>query len=46
MENVFEGVLDAGENKLFIDAATYPAGTYLVKLTTESGVASQKLVVK
>lgn len=43
---LFEGVLPAGEQKLFFDASEFASGVYSVVLTTEGERHAQKLIVR
>lgn len=41
---LFNGSLLSGINKLFIDMRTYQAGIYLLKISNEQGIVTEKLV--
>ncbi|MFT5165977.1 MAG: agmatine deiminase [Saprospiraceae bacterium] len=43
---VFEGQIQAGASKYFINAERYQAGTYIVTLKTKAYTQSQKLIIK
>jgi agmatine deiminase len=44
--HVFDGKLRAGDNKLFLDSWDLSAGAYMLVLQTESGILSQRLMVR
>ena len=46
LETLFAGRLAAGEQRFFLDAATYDAGVYTVVLRTAAGTFTRKLVVR
>lgn len=46
IETVFSGQIPAGESKHFLDADRFTPGAYFVKLQTNTGVLTQKLIVK
>ena len=46
VETLFTGRLSVGEQKFFLDAATYDAGIHTVTLRTAAGSFSRKLVVR
>ena len=42
---VLDGVAQAGEQRLSIDTSGWPAGVYVVRVATGTGLASTRLVV-
>ena len=46
VQTLFDGKMPAGENKYFIQAHNYEAGTYFVTLKTDNQQQVQKLIVK
>lgn len=44
-ERIYEGELQAGENKYFIDASKYPAGAYTIIVQTDWGKSTQTLII-
>jgi agmatine deiminase len=46
IETVFEGRVNRGEKNFFINAEHYQNGIYLVELSTEFGLSTQKLIIE
>ena len=45
LEMLYQGKI-TGDKKFFIDATKYPSGTYIIELSTENGIQSQKLIIR
>jgi hypothetical protein len=43
---IFDGALQRGDNKLFLDSWDLAAGAYMLILQTESGTLSQRLMIR
>lgn len=46
MENIFSGKLEQGEQKYFLDAASYSSGSYFIQFTTAEGSIMKKLMIE
>ena len=46
VKNIFEGLLPAGERKLFVDTYDLSLGVYTIKIETVESVYTQKLIVR
>ncbi len=46
VKNIFDGTLQIGERKLFIDTYNLSSGVYNIKIKTEKSVYTQKLIVR
>jgi len=45
VENLFDGNLKPGTNNFFFNAMSMSAGVYYIKLESEVGIQTQKIVV-
>ncbi|MBK9016271.1 MAG: T9SS type A sorting domain-containing protein [Saprospiraceae bacterium] len=43
--NIYNGKTDVGRTKLQVNVNTFPAGIYLVRLTTKQGVSVKKIII-
>lgn len=46
VKNIFDGTLQTGERKLFVDTYDLSPGVYNIKIKTEKSVYTQKLIVR
>jgi hypothetical protein len=44
--NIFNGLLNKGENKISLDASNINSGTYHIVIQTDKGVKSQKIIIE
>ncbi|MCF8296456.1 MAG: agmatine deiminase family protein [Saprospiraceae bacterium] len=46
IENIFTGNIPKGKSNYFVNTINFSSGTYIIKLSTEDSIKTQKLIVK